>query len=55
MTQKEYENIRKDFMLKIKIMDTSIKGIADSEEYAKATEYNKGIMDCVHALEKYLN
>ena len=54
MKKNEYESIRKELLLKLKFMDTTLKGVKESKEYTKVTEYNKGIMDSIRILEKYV-
>lgn len=53
MKEKEFESIRKDLLRKMRFMDTTIKGISDSEEYKTNSAYNSGIRDAVDILKKH--
>lgn len=52
MTNIEFENIRKELLLKMKFSDTTIKGISDSQEYKENCAYNKGIRDAISILQE---
>lgn len=53
LSEKEFELLRKKFLLKMKFTDATIKDIKESSEYKEKTAYNKGIMDCVNELSQY--
>lgn len=54
MKEKEFENVRKELLIKMKFMDTTIKGISESDEYKANCAYNAGIRDAVDVLQKHV-
>ena len=54
MKQEEFNKIKKDIFLKLKLMDTTIKGIKESEEYKENNAYNQGMRDVIKILENYI-
>ena len=48
----EFENIRKELLLKMKLSDTTIKGISDSQEYKEKCAYNQAIRDVIKILQE---
>lgn len=48
-----YENIKKELLMEMKMTDTTIKGIKESEEYAFNSAFNSGIRSALKILEKY--
>lgn len=52
MTNTEFENIRKELLLKMKLSDTTIKGISDSQEYKENCAYNQAIRDVIRILQE---
>ena len=48
------EQIKKKIFMSMKIIDTTIKGIKESEEYKIAQAYNQGLRDAMTIFEKKL-
>lgn len=48
-----YREISKELFIKIKLMDTTIKGITESQQYKENSLYNQGIRDAIHILDRY--
>lgn len=46
------DQIRKEIFTSMKILDTSMKGIKESEEYKIAQAYNQGLRDAMAIFEK---
>ena len=46
------KEIKKEIFMSMKIMDTSIKNIKESEEYKIAQAYNQGLKDAMAIFEK---
>lgn len=44
--------IKKEIFMSMKIMDTTIKDIKESEEYKMAQAYNQGLRDAMTIFEK---
>lgn len=44
--------IKKEILTSMKMMDTTIKGIKESEEYKIAQAYNQGLRDAMAIFEK---
>lgn len=44
--------IKKEIFTSMKMMDTTIKGIKDSEEYKIAQAYNQGLRDAMAIFER---
>ena len=55
MTNTEFEKIRKELLLKMQFLDTTIKGVSESQEYKEAATYNRGIRDAINVLKRYIN
>lgn len=51
MTNAEFEKIRKELLLKMKFLDTTIKGVSESQEYKEASAYNHAIRDVIDVLK----
>ncbi len=47
--------IKKEIFTSMKIMNTTIKGIKESEEYKIAQAYNQGLRDAMAIFEKVMN
>lgn len=48
-----YTEIKKSLIMKMKLMDTTIKGIDESSEYRDVCIYNSGISEAIRVVEKY--
>ena len=48
-----YTEIKKELFMKMRFMDTSMKGIKESSEYEGTRKYNEAIKDAIRALDKY--
>lgn len=48
-----HNEIKKELLMKMKFMDTTIKGIEESAEYKEAKAYNTGIRDAINILDMY--
>lgn len=46
--------VKKEIFMSMKIIDTTIKGIKESEEYKIAQAYNQGLRDAMTIFEKKL-
>ena len=55
MTNTEFEKIKKELLLKMQFLDTTIKGVSESQAYKEGAEYNRGIRDAINVLKKYIN
>lgn len=44
--------IKKEILTSMKMMDTTIKGVKDSEEYKIAQAYNQGLRDAMVIFER---
>ena len=44
--------IKKEILMSMKMMDTTTKGIKESEEYKVAQAYNQGLRDAMAIFEK---
>lgn len=44
--------IKKEFLTSMKMMDTTIKGVKESEEYKIAQAYNQGLRDAMAIFER---
>ena len=44
--------IKKEIFMSMKIMDSTIKGIKESEEYKMAQAYNQGLRDAMNVFER---
>ena len=44
--------IKKEIIISMKMMDTTIKGIKESEEYKIAQAYNQGLRDAMAIFER---
>lgn len=47
--------IKKEIFASMKMMDTTIKGIKESEEYKIAQAYNQGLRDAMVIFEREMN
>ena len=45
------EQIKKKIFMSMKIMDTSIKGVKESQDYLLAQAYNQGLRDAMSIFE----
>lgn len=45
--------IKKELFMSMKLLDKTIKGVKDSEEYKLAQAYNDGIRTAIKILDKY--
>lgn len=54
MKRKEYEKIKQDMFMEFKLMDTTLKGIEESEEYKNNRHFNDGVRACIKILDKYV-
>ena len=48
--EKQNDELKKNMLIKLKMMDTTIKGVKDSEEYKLSQEYNAGVRACLELL-----
>lgn len=48
----EINQIKKEILMSMKVMDTTIKDIKESEEYKMAQAYNQGLRDAMAIFEK---
>lgn len=48
------EQIKKKIFMSMKIMDTSIKGVKESQDYLLAQAYNQGLRDAMSIFETEL-
>lgn len=48
-----YNEIRKEFFVKMRLADSTIKGIKGSQKDMENKLYNEGIRDCICILDKY--
>ena len=48
------DDVTKDVFMKLHLMDRTIKGIEESEEYKLAQEYNKGLRDALTIFKKHM-
>lgn len=48
------EQIKKKIFMSMKIMDTSIKGVKESQDYQLAQAYNQGLRDAMVIFETEL-
>lgn len=48
------DDVTKDVFTKLHLMDRTIKGIEESEEYKLAQEYNKGLRDALAIFKKHM-
>lgn len=48
----EINQIKKEILMSMRIMDTTIKDIKESEEYKMAQAYNQGLRDAMAIFEK---
>lgn len=48
-----YTEIKKELFMKMRFMDTSMKGIKESSEYEGTRKYNEAIKDAIRVLDKY--
>lgn len=48
------EQIKKKIFMSMKIMDTSIKGVKESQDYLLAQAYNQGLRDAMPIFETEL-
>lgn len=48
-----YRKIKKELFMKIRLMDTTIKGITESQQYKENILYNQGIRDAIQILDRY--
>lgn len=48
----EINQIKKEILMSMRIMDTTIKDIKESEEYKMAQAYNQGLRDAMTIFEK---
>lgn len=46
--------IKKEIFVLMKMMDTTIKGVKESEEYKIAQAYNQGLRDAMDVFEREL-
>lgn len=46
-----YEKMKKELFEQLKLMDTTIKDISDSQEYRDAQSYNAGIRTAIKVLD----
>jgi hypothetical protein len=53
MEAKEYAKLQKDMIMQMKMMDVTIKGVKESEEYKAAQEFNAGVRSCLNVLKRY--
>lgn len=44
--------IKKEILTSMKMMDTTIKGVKESEEYKIAQAYNQGLRDAIAIFER---
>ena len=44
--------IKKEILTSMKMMDTTIKGVKESEEYKSAQVYNQGLRDAMAIFER---
>ena len=44
--------IKKDIVTSMKIMDVTIKGVKESDEYKMAQAYNQGLRDAMNIFER---
>lgn len=51
MTNAEFDKIRKELLLKMKFLDTTIKGVSESQEYKEVSAYNHAIRDVIDILK----
>ena len=47
--------IKKEIFISMKMMDTTIKDVKESEEYKIAQAYNQGLRDAMTIFEKAMN
>ena len=47
--------IKKEILISMKMMDTTIKDVKESEEYKIAQAYNQGLRDAMTIFEKQMN
>lgn len=48
-----YEKIKKDLLIEMKLIDATMKGISESEEYKDARAYNAGIRAAMKVLDNH--
>lgn len=54
LNMEDISQVKKEIFMSMKIIDTTIKGIKESEEYKIAQAYNQGLRDAMTIFEKKL-
>ena len=55
LDEKQFEEMKKEILMNLKMMDATIKDITDTPEYKENCAYNKGVRDTLVILNKYRN
>jgi len=53
LSEKQFEDMKKEIFMNLKMSDITIKGITDTAEYREHCAYNKGIRETFAIINKY--